>query len=404
VGKKSSVAFIVLGVLLVLVAVVWWAVLGPSLTKLPSDIDTQMNFEGNLTLYINPETKQPLAAGQEKVLPITVLRTVASLPDLYTSKVAVFDDTAVMTTAGQAGQPQIHRYALDRMTRKCVESTENWSYAPALVLPDRVGSYGPIFPGGLKVGDVVSVFSNDPNKAFDLEVVEKIADYKGTGVTALKIDAARASTEYYPPIAQAVLATGQGLPLEITFAQLSAQLKAQAQELDLDVLIAAVARVASPADLQTLQDMTKQPVKLVYKAESADVVYIEQKTGATVGATLDRTTTMGFDTTGLMSAFAVMGKYATDPTAGPVIAAAMQKATALAQAAPTKVFNQNMTIIPTSEETLAASAKDKIPLLTRVNLWIPLIVLVVGALVLLLGSWLLARSRKAAAGAAATKA
>jgi hypothetical protein len=118
VGKKSSVAFIVLGVLLVLVAVVWWAVLGPSLTKLPSDIDTQMNFEGNLTLYINPETKQPLAAGQEKVLPITVLRTVASLPDLYTSKVAVFDDTAVMTTAGQEGQPQVHRYALDRMTRK----------------------------------------------------------------------------------------------------------------------------------------------------------------------------------------------------------------------------------------------------------------------------------------------
>jgi hypothetical protein len=402
VGKKSGVALLVVGVLLVLVAIVWWTALGPSLAKLPSDIDTQMDFEGNLTLYVDPATKQSLPAGQEKVLPLTVLRTFASLPDLYTSSVAVFEDKLVMTVAGQESPAQVTHYPLDRKTRKCVESAENWAYSPQIVLADRVGNYGPLFPGGLKVGDTVSVFFNDPAKAFDVRVVEAIPNYNDLGVTALKIDATRPSSDYYPAIAQAVLGTGQGLPMEITFAQLSAQLKAKG--LDLDALMAGLATVAVPEDMQALQATTQQPVKLVYKQQSGDVLYIEQKTGATIGATFDRTTAYSVDTTGLTGAFAIIAKYATDPAVGPKITAAMQAAGQLAQAEPTKVFNQNMSIIATSEESLVASAKDKIPLLTLVNLWIPLIVVIVGALVLLLGGCLLVRARKAAGGAAATKA
>ena len=65
---------------------------------------------------------------------------------------------------------------------------------------------------------------------------------------------------------------------------------------------------------------------MIYKQESGDVIYVEQKTGATVGATFDRTTTMEMDTSGLLGAFAIIGKYASDPTVGPAIAAAMQAA------------------------------------------------------------------------------
>ena len=67
-----------------------------------------------------------------------------------------------MTVAGQERPPQLTQYALDRKTRKCVESNENWAYSPQIVLPDRVGHYGPLFPGGLKVGDTLSAFFNDP--------------------------------------------------------------------------------------------------------------------------------------------------------------------------------------------------------------------------------------------------
>jgi hypothetical protein len=397
VGKKFSTALVVIGVILVAAAIVWWAVLAPMLVKLPSDIDTPMNFEGNLTLYIDSETGAPLAEGQ--AIPITVARKFASLPDLYTSSTAVFEDTLVMSVMGEAGDPQLSRYAMDRKTRKCVDSTENWAYAPSITL-DRTGNYGPLFPGGLKVGDTVSVFFNDPGKAFEVTVAEKIDDWKGLGISVLKIDATRPSTEYNAAVAQAVLGGGQGLPMELTFEEFAAQLGAQG--FDLQGLLAGFTAVATPEDLQSLGAVTQQPVKLLYKQESGDVYYIEQKTGATVGATFDRTTTMDIDTSGLLSAFTVLSKYATDPTVGPAIQTAMQAATQLQSSAkPTNIFNQNMSIVATgagSEETLAQSAKDKIPLMSLVKLWIPVIIVALGALILILGCvGRLLKSRKAAA-------
>ncbi len=393
-GKKSSIAFGIVGIVLVVVAVVWWVVLAPSLTKLPSDLDVKMDFEGTLTKYIDPATGQSLPAGQEVAIPFTVLRTFASVSDKYTSSMAVCSDTILMTAGGQESPAQITMYALDRKTRECVESNENWAYSPEMIMSARVGKYGPIFPGGLKVGTTVSAFFNDVNTAFDIKVAQKIDNYNGLGITAIKIDATRPATEYYPPIAQAVLG-GQGLPMEITFAQLSAQLKAQG--LDLDALMGALLPVASAEDMQALQALTQQPIKMIYKQESGDAIYIEAKTGATVGAAFDRTTTMQPDTAGLMGAFAIIGKYATDPTVGPAIAAAMGAATQLGQAPATKVFNQSMSIIPASEETLAKDAKSKASLMGFVNMWIPLIVVIVGVILLLAAALLITKARKPAA-------
>ena len=390
-GKKGSIAFGVVGVVLVVVAIVWWAAIGPSLTKLPSNIDSPMNFEGKLTQFMNPATQQSLPLGQETVIPFTAVRTFSSLADLYTSKVAMCHDSTVLTVAGQAQPAQVFQDPLDRKTRKFVESDQSWAYSPQIVLKDRVGHYGPLFPAGLKVGDTVSGFFDDVSAAFDLPVEDKIANWEGTGVTALKINAAIPATEYYPAVAQAFLGS-QGLPMELTFAEVSAQLKAKG--LDLGALLTGLATVATPADLQSLQAMTQQPVKLKYYMQGKDIVYIEQKTGATIGATLDRTTTMQIDTSGLLQAFLIISKYASDPTVGPAVTAVMQAAGQLAKAEPTKVFNQNMSIIKTSEEALAKDAKKNISLLTLVKLWIPLIVVIVGAILLIIGGCLFFRARK----------
>ncbi len=392
-GKKSSIVFGVVGIVLVVVAIVWWAVIAPSLVKLPSDINTPMDFEGTLTYYVDPATGAPLPEGKEMAVPFTALRTFASVTDLYTSGTAICSDTIVLNVGGQARPAQVTQYALDRSSRKCVESDQNWAYAPQIVLNDRVGNYGPLFPGGLSVGESLSAFFNDVNKAFDVKVAEKIADYNGLGVTAMKVDATRPAADYYAPVAQAFLGS-QGLPMEITFAQLSAQLKAQG--LDLEALLGALAQVAAPEDMQALQAVTQQPVKLVYKQEGADMIYIEQMTGATVGATFDRTTTMQMDTANLLQAFAIIGKYAQDATVGPAIQQVMQAAGQLAQAGPSKVFNQKMSIVAASEAKLAADAKDKSGLMGWAKLWIPLIIVIVGALLVLLAGLLLMRGRKPA--------
>lgn len=393
-GKKSSIVFGLVGIVLVVVAIVWWAAIAPLLVKLPSDINTPMDFEGTLTYSVDPTTKQPLPAGQEVKVPFTALRTFASVGNEYTSGTAVCSDTIAMTVAGQERPAQVTQYALDRKTRKCVQSDQNWAYSPKIILNDRVGHYGPLFPGGLHVGDTLSAFFNDVNTAFDIKVVDKIKDYNGLGVTAIKIDATRPATDYYPPIAQAFLG-GQGLPMELTFAELSAQLKAKG--LDLEALLGALATVAAPEDLQALMAMTQQPVNITYKQAGNDIIYVEEKTGATIGATFDRTTSMQVDTGGLMQAFGIISKYATDPTVGPAIAKIVQAAGQLAQAGPTPVFNQNMSIIKASEAKLAADAKDKSSLVGWAKLWIPLIIVIVGALLVLAGGFLFFRRRPAAA-------
>ncbi|MBN1628462.1 MAG: hypothetical protein JW990_01740, partial [Thermoleophilia bacterium] len=62
----------------------------------------------------------------------------------------------------------------------------------------------------------------------------------------------------------------------------------------------------------------------------------------------------------------------------------------------TTVFNQSMSIIPASEENLAAQAKDKASLIDLAKLWIPLIIVIVGAILLLLAGYLFYRARKGA--------
>ena len=399
-GKKSRITLVGVGVVLVLVAIVWWAALAPSMVKLPSNVDSPLNFEGKLTQFMDPATGQALPAGQEVVVPFTVVRSFTALPDLYTSNMGVLQDSIVMTAGGQARPAQVYHYALDRKTFKFIKSDESWAYSKAIVLNDRVGSYGPVLPGGLKVGDAVPDFIDDVNKAFDVKAVEKIDDYNGLGITALKVNAAWPATEYYPPIAQAFLGS-QGLPMQITFAQASAQLKAKG--LDLEALMTGLAAVATPEDMQALQAMTQQPIKLIYKLEGNDIIHIEQKTGLTVAATLDRTTTMDMDTAGLLQAFGIIGKYASDPTVGPAIANAMKMATQLAAAGSTKVFNQNMTTIAATVEKNAKDAGSKAQLMGLVKTWIPVIVLVIGALLLIIGGYFIFRGRKTVAGAGASK-
>ena len=80
------------------------------------------------------------------------------------------------------------------------------------------------------------------------------------------------------------------------------------------------------------------------------------------------------------------------------IQAAVAAATQLGSAEPTTVFNQNMSITEASQGSLAESAKEKIPLLTLVNLWIPLIIVIVGALLFIIGAaGLMVKARKTAA-------
>ena len=104
-GKKSSIAFGAVGIVLVVLAIVWWTVIGPMLVKLPDDINTHMDFEGNLTLRVDQATGALLAEADAVTVPITAARDFVSLPELYDSSTAVLEDKLVVSMMGEAQDP-----------------------------------------------------------------------------------------------------------------------------------------------------------------------------------------------------------------------------------------------------------------------------------------------------------
>ena len=61
---------IVLGIVLVILAILWWAFAVNALIKIPSDIDTEIDYEGEYTYYVDPMTFVPYPPGGEQTLPM----------------------------------------------------------------------------------------------------------------------------------------------------------------------------------------------------------------------------------------------------------------------------------------------------------------------------------------------
>jgi hypothetical protein len=410
VRKKLSIAIMVLGVVVGVFAVVWWQVVGPQMVKLPSDIDNSMDFEGTLTLYVDEDTGTPLGQGSETSMPVAATRRFAALPELFTSGTGFFEDTMTLSIGEKTAEPQVSHYALSRTTRKCVESDENWAFSEDNKV-DRTGVYGPLFPPGLQVGETVSAYYDDPAKAFDVKIIDKIENWNQLGITVLKVDASRPSAPYDPEAAEVLLVRGRGLPTQISLDQIRSILRFNfdyTKALPVAQYVPGGVRVPSgvqvPAAVkaalaQLEQTITDHPLTVSFNQESSDFYYIEQTTGATVGATFDRTTTMSIDTSVAQEVTNLLSKYTPLPLVGPKISAALERVNEVAAAyrAPIKAFTQSISMTEASEATMAEAAKDKIALMTWVRSWIPLIAGALGALLLIVGLLVLLVPRRAAA-------
>jgi hypothetical protein len=404
VRKKLSIAIIAIGVVVGVFAIVWWQVIASQVVKLPSDIDSSMDFEGSLTLYVDKDTGLPLGKGNETSLPVSATRRFAALPDLFTSGTAFFEDTMNLRVGDKSAEPQVAHYAISRTTRKCVQSDENWAYSVDNKV-DRTGVYGPLFPPGLKVGDKVSVYYDDPAKAFDVKVADKVEDWNQLGITVLKIDASRPSAPYDPEAAEVLLVRGRGLPTQISLDQIRSILRFDFDYIGaLPLLGRFTAAAPVPAAVRAALDQLEQtitghPLTVSFNQESSDFYYIEQITGATVGATFDRTTTMNIDTSVAQEVTNLLGGYTSVPVVGPRIASALDRVNEVAAAyrSPIRAFTQNISMTEASQGAMAQEVKNKISLMKWVKFWVPLIAGAVGGLILVVGVLVLFVPRKAAA-------
>ncbi len=278
-GVLSKV-LIVIGILLILAAILWWAIAVPGLVKFPDhlgevvdgvDQGLTLKYEGTQTLFVNPQTGAPLPAGQEISLPLSIENTFKAMKDEYTSSKAVVEETTAVTLGGQP-QPAIKSvYVFDRKSMKNLDDPLA-TYAGVKVNRAANGdSYYINFPFDTKSDQTYKVWSNEANTTYDMKFDkdEKVDDVDLLDFTGGNTQVPLA--DYY--------VTMQHLPATTTVGAIKAQILA-ATGIDLNAILAQVAAVLTPeqqAALAALTDAT--PIPLAYTFTNERGLGIEPKTG-----------------------------------------------------------------------------------------------------------------------------
>ena len=377
----TSKILIALGIVLILGAILWWAIAVNALVKLPDDIDSESAYDGEITYYLDPGTQEPLPAGEEITMPMKVDRTVKSLKDEYDSSRAVIEEKVVVEVAGMQNPPggTTSVYVLDRKSSENVDDDRAFDFEEGNKV-NRQGSYYPLFPFDTSSDDTYPVWKPEIIEAKDAEFVEEkelegitVYNFSGGGT----IDERKAVSPAYVKML--------GVPEEVSFDQLKPQLAAMG--VDADALIATASQVIgarSPEDLQALNAALQKsiPVKYYWAAELE--VYVEPKTGSPVNSYKDvEALYMELDTSGLLEVFTILSKYS--DVLGPELTQLAGLQDQMGEMEPTKVFEYSIVQTEDSVKAAVEEAKDGAGRINLVKVYIPWALLIVGALILIIG-------------------
>ena len=123
--SKAGLVLIIIGVVFIALVPIWKWGLGPSLVKLPDTIDSVSNYDGLLTLNIDPNSLSPLPPDIKLKIPVSITRKDISAPEKSSGDVAVIKETGVGVGPGGKKLTDYTKYfALDRKTGKNVTSDE----------------------------------------------------------------------------------------------------------------------------------------------------------------------------------------------------------------------------------------------------------------------------------------
>jgi len=374
----ASKVLIALGIILILAAILWWAIAVNTLVKLPDDIDSTTEYEGTFTYYVNPQTNEPLAEGEELALDLKVKRTIKSNAEQYDSSVGIIDEEVTLTIGGMAQPALLAAYALDRKTMENVEDDRAWAYDPSNVV-NRAGSYYPLLGFDVSKDETYPIWKGEV-----LEPVEAsfINEDEKEGVTVYNFGGTidPADKKEVDPLYIA----GLGLPSEVTFEDIKPQLTAMG--VDADALITMATQVLSAEDLQALNQMLEEPIPVKYYWSAEIEVSVEPKTGIPVDSYKDEEALyMELDYTQLSGIFTILSKYSDSPVLGPALTQLQDLQTQLGEMEPQKIFEYYYEQTDETTRDAIDDAKSSAGMINLVKVYIPWALLIVGALLLIIG-------------------
>lgn len=246
--RRSSIVFGVVGIAAIVLSLLIWLVVVPSVTQLPANTDLKATYAGTGTLL----NSSALASGDMKDVivsnvPITVNREV-KVTSVQGSTAIVSDSLAVH--AGAETIPSDHVYALDRTTMEGVTPPAGIAVQPS------VGALSSAFPLGPKASDSYQYYDSTTKDIVPIHYAGS-ATRDGRAVNIYKATAAGPVKDpgvlrLLPPV----------LPKK-TLVSLA------------PLLPAAKRAEITPATLAALPD----PVPLSYTGTTSVVAYVDQQTG-----------------------------------------------------------------------------------------------------------------------------
>ncbi|MEJ5185624.1 MAG: porin PorA family protein [Candidatus Geothermincolales bacterium] len=370
----TSKVMIVLGILLILASIIWWAVAVSALVKLPDDIDSTTEYAGKMTWFVDPVSRRPLPEGQEVEMDLKVERKIRSDAANYDSSRGVILEQ-ITVDLGMQRQEQRFAYVLDRKTFENLQDERAYAWKTDHVM-DRQGSYYPFLPMDTSKDEKYRIWKNEISDAVESEFV---GEEDKEGVTVYNF---RGSFEE-KPVDPACL-EAYGLPATVPVEEFKASLKAMG--VDLDGLLALARQKFSAEDLKQLNSALEAGIPLKYYWTMENETSVEPKTGVPVDTYKNvETVSMELDRDALTKAFAVFAKYASDQAFAPYLGKLSELQQKMAGEAKQKIFRIEYSQTADSVKSAVDEAKKALGKINVAKVYIPWALLIVGALLLIIG-------------------
>lgn len=386
-GTLSKV-LIVIGVILIVAAILWWAIAVNALVKFPEDVNVTPIYEGDVDLYQNPSTGELLR--QPLNFPLVVQRHYESVSNEYDSNKAVVIESITQTVETPLGDTVIvddSQYVMDRKTIENIDDPRSWAFEPRFQV-NRAGSFYLSFPMDLDKDKEYMIFENKISNTYPMTGLseEDEEDLEGLKVYLFeaKLDATEVTSEYLEY--QNSKSPGQ-YPTKISFEQLKEMIAADGVLIQpfLDLLGVTL----TPEEGSRLSELMSRDIELTYMFATAGKVAIEPKTGSIIRL-YDVTEQFSVkpDAEALFEAMQpLLGEFsAAHPDQ---LREATNKLFAelapLLEAEPNVLYEAHYSQTDASVKESAQDAKDAISMINWVKVYIPWILLIIGAAVLVGG-------------------
>lgn len=265
--KKAGTALASAGAFILVLTVLWMTVGTSMFIKIPKGQEEFAFYTGEFVYYVDPLTYKPLPDGGELRLAAEIERHVFTLDDQFSGDLSPMQEE-ISAKAGIISKELTSVYVLDRSDSVNVADPRAWSWYPDNV-QDRSGAYYPIFPMGMVEGETYPSWKAEIGGVIEARFIEK---GKVEGIDVYMMEGAMDRQ----PLVDEYVAV-RGFPASTTFAQLSAELKAQG--VDLEAMVAAAVPALSPEDQQALALALEQPVPLRYYMTSSKLIAVEPAAG-----------------------------------------------------------------------------------------------------------------------------